>query len=189
MYPVRMGWFSKLFGKKAVVASNLPPHIAAALVEPPRLVNEGHEFPLEPVVLGRPVTAAEIDGALAAAGFARGEGARWTRADVAVDVRNENDVTLLAFSGSSIVEAQRELLGALAWVNPLDGFYNAMRSPSTPLVELRHLIRAQRHYKCVGGVPAELQRHADADIQETVRLIDRDQMAAAARAQRSRKKA
>jgi hypothetical protein len=34
----------------------------------------------------------------------------------------------------------------------------------------------------------EMRRHPDPEIQETVRLIDRDQMAAAARAQRSKKR-
>jgi hypothetical protein len=184
-----MGFFGKLFGKKPQPApTTLPPNVAAALAHPPRLVNEGPEFPREPVVLDRNVSPPQIDAALAAAGFARGEDDKHVRGETVVEYRAESGVTLLAFSGAAILEAQRELLAKLPWIDPLDRFYERMESPATPIEELRHLLCALRHYKCVGGIPRVLRSHRDAEIQETVRLIDRDQMAAAARAQRARKK-
>jgi hypothetical protein len=184
-----MGFFAKLFGKKqAQPTPTLSPELAAALQHPPRLVNEGPEFPREPVVLDRAVAPAQIEAALAGGGFVRGEDGKHVRGETIVEYRDENGVTLLAFSGGGILEAQRELLARLPWIDPMDRFYERMESPATPIEELRHLLCALRHYKCVGGIPRVLRGHKDPEIQETVRLIDRDQMAAAARAQRSRKK-
>jgi len=168
-----MGFFSKLFGKSEApqATTTLPPHIAEALKSPPRLINEGPEFPTGAIVLAPTVTPAQIDEAIARAGFTD------------VTHRTENGVTLLDAS----LEAKRVLLAVLPWTNPRD-IYETMPSPSAPLPELRHALCALRHYKCVGGVPMEMRRHADPEIQEIVRLIDRDQMADAARAQRARKK-
>jgi hypothetical protein len=183
-----MGFFGKLFGKKPQPTTTLSPSLAAALQHPPRLVNEGPEFPREPVVLERTVAQPQIDAALAAAGFVRGEDGNHVRGETIVESRDENGVTLLAFSGGGVLDAQRELLAQLPWIDPMKRFYERMESPATPIDELRHLLCALRHYKCVGGIPRVLRGHSDPEIQETVRLIDRDQMAAAARAQRSRKK-
>ena len=185
-----MGFISKLFGKKPAPPPAAEPVVPAqlreALAQPPRLISEAPEFPAGPVVLERDIAAPQIESALTAAGFSA-HGDTWTREGTTVTIRSEHGVTLFEATGDGVRDAQRALLGGpLRWVNPLAGFYERMRSPATPIEELRHLACALRHYNCAGGVPPALRTHPDPEIAETVRLIDRDAMARAARAQRAK---
>jgi hypothetical protein len=93
---------------------------------------------------------------------------------------------VLAFSGEAIRDAQRALLPTIAWVDPNAGLYDQLRDSRIAAPDLCYLLWATRHYRCVGGVPAELRRHVDPEVTETIRLIDRAQMADAARARRNR---
>lgn len=185
-----MGFFDKLFGKKPA-PQPLDPARAAQLAEmlkvPPRLISEGPEFPSAPIVLRFGVTAEEAERALAQAGFTQ-DGDRWTREDTVVERRTEANggLHVLAFSGSNIEAAQRSVLASLRWVDPSAGLYDQLRDPKLATSELCYLLWTTRHYRCAGGVPAELRRHASPDVQETIRLMDREQMADAARARRKR---
>jgi hypothetical protein len=182
----RMGFLDKLFGKKP--ASPLPTAVAEMLSAPPRLVSEAPEFPDAPIVLRRDVSAADAERALSQAGFVRGDGDRWTRDGAIVERRTEpnGNLHVLVFSGEAIREAQRAVLPTVAWVDPNAGLYDQLRDNRIAAPDLCYLLWATRHYRCVGGVPAELRRHADAEVTETIRLIDRAQMADAARARRNR---
>ena len=182
-----MGFFDKLFGKKP--APPLDPaaaRVAELLKVPPRLINEGPEFPSAPIVLRRQVTATDAEQALAQAGFTR-DGDRWTRDATTVERRTEANGSLhvLEFSGENIRDAQRALLPTIPWVDP-NGLYEQLRDKKLATPDLCYLLWTTRHYHCAGGVPAELRGHADPDVKEAIRLIDREQMADAARARRKR---
>jgi hypothetical protein len=181
----RMGLLDKLFGKKP---ASPPSAVADMLKVPPRLVSEAPEFPDAPIVLRRDVSAADAERALSQAGFVRGDGDRWSRDGAVVERRTEanGNLHVLAFSGEAIRDAQRALLPTIAWVDPNAGLYDQLRDSRVAAPDLCYLLWATRHYRCVGGVPAELRRHVDPEVTETIRLIDRAQMADAARARRNR---
>jgi hypothetical protein len=181
----RMGLLDKLFGKKP---ASPPSAVADMLKVPPRLVSEAPEFPDAPIVLRRDVSAADAERALSQAGFVRGDGDRWSRDGAVVERRTEanGNLHVLAFSGEAIRDAQRALLPTIAWVDPNAGLYDQLRDSRIAAPDLCYLLWATRHYRCVGGVPAELRRHVDPEVTETIRLIDRAQMADAARARRNR---
>jgi hypothetical protein len=181
-----MGFFDKLFGKKPAPAPD--PHLARILAYPPRLIHEGPEFPDEPIVLRRAVAQAQIDSALAGAGFTRASETMWTRGETTIEQRADHGVNALAFAGTGTTEAQRELLATLPWINPLNQLYEGLRDPKAPVVDLKYLLGALANYRCVGGIPHELRTHPSPEIQETIRLADRERQMAAARAQRARKK-
>lgn len=185
-----MGFFDKLFGKKPAPpppSDETAARIAEMLKVPPRLISEAPEFPDQPIVLRREVALADAERALAQAGFTQ-DGDRWTREDTIVERRTEANggLHVLAFSGSNILAAQRSVLATLSWVDPNAGLYDQLRDPKLATPDLCYLLWTTRHYRCVGGVPAELRRHASPDVQETIRLLDREQMADAARARRKR---
>jgi len=184
-----MGLFDKLFGRKPAPPAptdDASARLAEILKHPPRLINEGPEFPDAPIVLPRLGTTSETEAALTAAGFV-GDGDRWTRERTTVQRRtDENGLQLLEFSGDRIREAQRAILGTLVWVDP-GRLYNELSRKGAESADVCYLLWATRHYRCAGGVPAELRVHPDADIKETIRLIDRAQMADAARAQRRKR--
>ena len=194
MVAIAMGLFDKLFGKKSVPTVSDPKAVArvAAVAEmlkvPPRLVTDAPEFPDPPIVLRRDVTDADAERALLQAGFVRADGDRWTRDATVVERRTEasGDLRVLAFSGDNIVDAQRAVLATLAWVDPHAGLYEQLRDTTLAAADVCYLLWATRHYRCAGGVPAELRRHPDPAVAETIRLIDRAQMADAARARRKR---
>jgi hypothetical protein len=94
----------------------------------------------------------------------------------------------LEFSGEGVLEAKRELLVLLPWIDPGDGLYAATTDPKTPIPDVVYFLGAIQHYQCAGGVPAELRRHPSPEIQEAIRMADRVRMAATAREQRARKK-
>ena len=185
-----MGLFDKLFGKKPTPPA--PPSDAAARVAemlkvPPRLMSEAPEFPSAPIVLRRDVTPAAAEHALSQAGFTR-DGDRWTRDATIIERRTDANGSLhvLEFSGDNIRDAQRALLATLPWVDPHAGLYDRLRDKKLATPDLCYLLWTTRHYHCAGGVPAELRGHSDPDVKETIRLIDREQMADAARARRKR---
>ena len=184
-----MGLFDKLFGKKPAPPAptdGASARLAEIVKHPPRLINEGPEFPDAPIILRRQGTTAETEAALTAAGFI-GDGDRWTRDGTTVQRRtDENGLHLLELSGDRIREAQRAILGTLAWVDPRR-LYDELEQEGAESADVCYLLWATRHYHCAGGVPAELRMHPDADIKETIRLIDRAQMADAARAQRRKR--
>lgn len=189
-----MGLLDKLFGKKPVPPVSDEKAVArvAAVAEmlkvPPRLGSDAPDFPEPPIVLHRDVTEADADRALTQAGFSRADGDRWTRGATIVERRIDPSGSLhvLAFSGDNIEDAQRAVLGTLAWVNPNAGLYEQLRDANLAAADVCYLLWATRHYRCAGGVPAELRRHPDAAVAETIRLLDRAQMADAARARRNR---
>lgn len=183
-----MGFFGKLFGTKPAPAPAVDPRLAEILKQPPRLINEGPEFPYEPIVLRRTVTQEQVEAALAAAGFARTGERAWTRAETTIEQREVNNVNALAFSGSGTIEAKRELLATLPWIDPNRGLYAGLEDPRTPVADLQYLIGAVANYRCAGGIPRALRSHPSPEIQETIRLADREQQMAAAREQRARKK-
>jgi hypothetical protein len=183
-----MGFFDKLFGKKPAPTPAVDPRLAEILKEPPRLINEGPEFPHEPIVLRRTVTQPQLDAALAAAGFARAGERAWMRGETSIEQRDVHNVNAIAFSGSGSIEAQRELLATLPWVNPLRDLYAGLGDPKTSVADLQYLIGAAANYRCAGGIPRALRSHPSPEVQEAIRLVDREQQMAAAREQRARKK-
>lgn len=192
-----MGFFDKLFQKqqpaapatstkaKATTAEARAPDLNEILKMPPRLINEGPEFPHAPILLRRAVTAADVAAALAAAGFSQ-DGDRFSR-DNTIIVRSsdEHGLQVLAFSGDEVVPVQRSILAVLAWVDP-HTLYAELGDTHLAAVDVCYLLWATRHYRCAGGVPRALRTHPDATVAETIRLIDRAQMADAARAQRKK---
>lgn len=180
-----MGFFGKLFGKKPTPPAD--PRLAELLAAPPRLINEGPEFPDAPIVLKRSVTSAQVESTLTGVGFTR-TGDTWARGGLVITPKVVFGAAALEFSGEGVLEAKRELLVLLPWIDPNDGLYSAATDPTTPIPDVVYFLGAIQHYRCVGGVPAELRRHPSPEIQEAIRLADRERMAATARDQRARKK-
>jgi hypothetical protein len=180
-----MGFFDKLFGKKPSPTPD--PRLAEILAHPPRLINEGPEFPVAPIVMRRSVTPAQVESTLTGAGFTR-TGDTWARGGLTITPRTVFGTSALEFSGDGVLEAKRELLTLLPWIDPGDGLYAATTDPKTPIPDVLYLLGAIQNYRCAGGIPAELRRHPSPEIQEAIRLADRERMAATAREQRARKK-
>ncbi len=138
-------------------------------------------------MLQRSVTPAQVESTLGGAGFTRA-GDTWTRGGLALTQQTVFGTSALEFSGDGVLEAKRELLAGLPWIDPNDGLYAAVTDPKTPIPDVIYFLGAIQNYQCAGGVPPELRRHPSPEIQEAIRLADRERMAATAREQRARKK-